>query len=97
MPMTELEKERLRITDEAVHTQRLGSVLVTVGWVLIAMDCILSVWIWVGLRSGSDFWLWWVIIEGVLGFACIFYGRHKRQTALQVIAQNTPGSHERAA
>ena len=91
------EKERLRITDEAVREQRLGSVLVTVGWVLIAMDCILSVWIWVGLRSGSDFWLWWVIIEGVLGVAFIFYGRHKRQTALGVIAHNTPGGNERAA
>ena len=97
MAMSELEKERLRITDEAVKTQRFGSALVTVGWVLIAMDCILSVWIWVGLRSGSNFWLWWVIIEGMLGIGLILYGRHKRQMALRTIAQQTPGPDQRAA
>jgi len=93
------DSERLRATDEAVHEQRLGSVLITVGWVLIAMDCILSVWIWVGLRSGSDFWLWWVIIEGVLGVGIIFWGRHKRAKALELIAANSPRivSNDRAA
>jgi hypothetical protein len=88
--MATSESERLRATDEAVHEQRLGSVLVTVGWVLIAMDCILAVWIWVGLRSGSEMWLWWAIGEGILGFALIFIGRHKRQAGAQVIGENSP-------
>jgi hypothetical protein len=79
--MATSESERLRATDEAVHEQRLGSVLITVGWVLIAMDCILAVWIWVGLRSGSEMWLWWVIVEGIVGLGFIFFGRHKRQAA----------------
>ena len=79
--MATSESERLRATDEAVHEQRLGSVLITVGWVLIAMDCILAVWIWVGLRSGSEMWLWWVIVEGIVGLSFIFFGRHKRQAA----------------
>ena len=84
------QEERLRATDEAVHEQRLGSVLIVVGWVLLAMDCILAVWIWVGLRSGSDMWLWWVIIEGILGLGFIAVGRHKRQVGQQVHSENSP-------
>ena len=88
--MATSESERLRATDEAVHEQRLGSVLITVGWVLIAVDCILAVWIFVGLRGGSDMWLWWVIVEGILGFGLIFFGRHKRQAANRSRGENSP-------
>ena len=84
------ESEQLRATGEAVHERRPGSALIVVGWVLIAMDCILAVWIWVGLRSGSDMWLSWVIGEGVLGLVLIFFGWHKRQGGEQIIAENSP-------
>ncbi len=65
-------------SDLAMRKQRLGAALNVVGWVLIGFDCLIAVWIWVGLRSGSDFWLYWVVIEGVLGLALIWLGARRR-------------------
>ena len=64
--------------DAALREQQLGRVMLVLGGLLIAFDCIVGVWIWVGLRSGSDFWLWWVVIEGVLGLVLIGAGMRKR-------------------
>jgi hypothetical protein len=75
-----------RLKEEASFGQRsLGAVLVTVGKVLLWMDALLLMFVYVGLRSGSGLWLWWVVIEGVLGFtllaAGIYIRAHGRGTA----------------
>jgi hypothetical protein len=57
---------------------RTGNTLVTVGKVLLWMDFLLFAFVFVGYRSGSDFWIWWVIIEGVLGLVLLEVGLHKR-------------------
>jgi len=68
-----------RLKEEASFGQRsLGAVLVTVGKVLLWMDALLLIFVYVGLRSGSGLWLWWVVIEGVLGFALLGAGIHIR-------------------
>ena len=50
----------------------------TVGKVLLWTDFLLLMFVYVGLRSGSHMWLWWVIIEGVLGLILLEIGIHKR-------------------
>jgi hypothetical protein len=55
-----------------------GNTLVTVGKVLLWMDFLLLAFVFVGLRSGSDFWMWWVIVEGVVGLVLIEVGSRKR-------------------
>lgn len=55
-----------------------GNTLVTVGKILLWMDFLLLAFVYVGLRSGSDFWMWWVIVEGVLGLVLIEVGSRKR-------------------
>jgi len=57
---------------------RTGNTLVTVGKVLLWMDFLLLAFVYVGVRSGSDFWMWWVIIEGVLGLVLLEVGSRKR-------------------
>jgi hypothetical protein len=51
---------------------------VTVGKVLLWMDALLLIFVYVGLRSGSEMWLWWVAIEGVLGFVLLAVGIYIR-------------------
>lgn len=46
--------------------------------VLLWMDFLLLAFVFVGLRSGSDFWLWWVIGEGILGLLLLEIGSRKR-------------------
>jgi hypothetical protein len=58
--------------------KRKGTVLMTVGKVLLWMDFLILMWVYVGLKSGSRMWLWWVIIEGVLGLILLEIGMHKR-------------------
>jgi hypothetical protein len=55
-----------------------GNTLVTVGKVLLWMDFLLLAFVYVGIRAGSDFWMWWVIIEGVLGLVLLEVGSRKR-------------------
>jgi hypothetical protein len=55
-----------------------GNTLVTVGKVLLWMDFLLLAFVYVGIRSGSDFWMWWVILEGVLGLVLLEVGSRKR-------------------
>jgi len=57
---------------------RTGNTLVTVGKILLWMDFLLFAFVFVGYRAGSDFWIWWVIIEGVLGLVLLEVGLHKR-------------------
>jgi len=61
-----------------VQEQRKGLVLMTVGRVLLWMDFILLAFVYVGLRSGSRMWLWWVLGEGLLGMIFLEIGAHKR-------------------
>ncbi len=75
MPGIKLERlEEVGIVEE----QRKGLVLMTVGRVLLWMDFLLLIFVYVGLRSGSHLWLWWVIVEGVTGLILLEVGAHKR-------------------
>lgn len=68
-----------RVEEEGIlDRQRSGLVLIAVGKVLLWMDFLLMAFIYVGIRSGSDFWVWWVVAEGVLGLILIEIGARRR-------------------
>lgn len=68
-----------RLEEEGIiERQRSGLVLMTVGKVLLWMDFLLLAFVYVGLRGGSDFWMWWVISEGILGLVLLEIGSRKR-------------------
>ena len=73
-----------------LERQRRAGVMITVGKVLLWMDVILACFVYVGLRSGSYFFLWWVIAEGVLGFALLGAGLQKRSEANRRLAELSP-------
>ncbi len=65
--------------DNTVENRRLGSVLLTVGWILLWMDAVLGVFFFISLRNGSWFWPIWLGIEGVLGLILVMMGSHYRR------------------
>jgi hypothetical protein len=68
-----------RLEEEGIlERQRTGAVLITVAKVLLWMDFLLLAFVYVGLRSGSDFWFWWVIGEGILGLVLLEVGLRRR-------------------
>jgi hypothetical protein len=70
--LTRLEEEGM------VGQQRSGLVIMTVGKVLLWVDFILFAFVFVGVRSGSDFWVWWVVSQGILGLVLLEVGSRKR-------------------
>jgi len=72
-------KKLIREEEESIlKDQRKGLTLMTVGKVLLWMDLILLAFVYVGVRSGSHMWMWWVLGEAILGFALLGIGAHKR-------------------
>jgi hypothetical protein len=88
--MPEIAEEHIRREVEALEEQRQGSVLMTVGKVLLWMDLILACFVYVGLRTGSQLFLWWVVGEAVLGFALMGVGTRKRADAQRELAELAP-------
>ena len=76
--MSERERETM---SEALQQERSGLVLKTVGWVLLGMDFLLLVFVWISLRSGSLFWLIWVLAQAFLGLLLIRIGIGRRAHA----------------
>lgn len=65
--------------DNTVENRRLGSVLLTVGWILLWMDAVLGIFFFISLRNGSWFWPIWLGIEGALGLILVMMGTHYRK------------------
>ena len=58
--------------------QRVGSVMITIGKVLLWMDFLLLIFVYVGLENGSHMWEYWVLGEGALGAFLMVMGAHMR-------------------
>lgn len=58
--------------------KRVGSVLMTLGKVFLWMDILPFAFLFVGLRSGSHMWVWWLTGQGILGLVLLGVGAHKR-------------------
>jgi hypothetical protein len=69
----------IRIEESTMEDGKsVGSVLMTLGKVLLWTDFLLLMFVYVGWKSGSHMWLWWVLGEGILGLILLEIGRHKR-------------------
>ncbi len=72
-------KDLMRMEEAAMAgEERVGSVMMTVGKVLLWFAFILCSFVYVGLRSGSHMWMWWVLGQGGLGLILLAVGAHKR-------------------
>ncbi len=73
--------------DAAIRKQYTASNLRITGWELLVFDCIPVVFIWVGFRVGSYLWLWWSLIEALLGIGLVRIGGNLDQKALREYAE----------
>ena len=86
--MPGFDRDQLAI-DNTVENRRLGSVLLTVGWILLWMDAVLGVFFFISLRNGSWFWPIWLAIEGVLGLVLVIMGtRYRRALGVTKLGQS---------
>ncbi len=62
---------------EEMGRSRKWNALAVAGKVLLWMDLLLLAFVYNGIQSGSYFWLYWVVIEGILGLALLAVGSRK--------------------
>ncbi|HWR36101.1 MAG TPA: hypothetical protein VN622_09560 [Clostridia bacterium] len=67
-----------RTQDAEIDAQRTGSLLLTLGWLVLAVDALLGIYAFPAIRDGSQSWLWLVAILGVIGFTLLVAGSVKR-------------------
>ena len=81
------------VQEEAgIGPARTGHVMATVGKILFWVDFLLLAFVYVGVRSGSFFWVWWVLSQAILAAILMAVGMQKRKHA--VIRSHGPGGHD---
>jgi hypothetical protein len=65
---------RPAIPDISAEQEELGLTFKTIGGVLLVFDCLVSVYIPIGLRDGSHFWVVWAVVQAMIGLAFVAYG-----------------------
>ena len=66
--------------DNTVENRQLGSIMLTLGWILLWGDVVLSAFFFISLRDGSMFWPIWLAIEGAAGLVLVMMGTHYRRS-----------------
>jgi hypothetical protein len=93
--------------DNTVENRQLGSVLLTLGWILLWGDVVILSWFFVSLRDGSMFYPIWIAVEGFIALALIIMGykyrraigptklgqRDLKRTRAQVARDEAEGKH----
>ncbi|HWR17819.1 MAG TPA: hypothetical protein VN577_23520 [Terriglobales bacterium] len=62
---------RITAGDSTSKFQRAALVLRTIGWLSIVWGCMISIWIWMGEKAGSQLWLWWTLGQFAFGGICL--------------------------
>jgi hypothetical protein len=77
--------------------RRAALVLKTLAWTLIFWAALISIWIWMGVRAGSNVWLWSAI--GLFGVGVILLGMAAwlQTRAVRLMVPRTDGKDVRAA
>lgn len=57
---------------------RRGSVLLTLGWILLWMTALTGMFAFQDIREGTYFWVVWSAIQGALGLGLVLAGSHYR-------------------
>src|SRR5271165_2105953 len=65
--------------DNTVENRRLGSIMLTLGWILLWGDAVLGAFFFISLRDGSMFWPIWLAVEGLLGLVLVIMGTRYRR------------------
>lgn len=77
--------------------ERAALVLRTLGWLSIVWGAMISIWIWMGLKAGSDLWLYWTIGQFVFGAICLAVAGRLQERAARVVEAPDVEIRNRAA
>jgi hypothetical protein len=88
---------RIIAGEENDKYRRAVLVLRVLGWTSIVWGCMISIWIWTGLKAGSDLWLYWTIGQFVFGAICLAAAGRIQLRAAHLINVPEPEVTDRVA
>ncbi len=101
------ESERKHLPVGVDDLERRALTFRTIGWLLLVFDCIIALFVFVGLRTGSLLWFFWTVIEGAVGAGFVVIGLQREEEAGAVrghtiephlhAGEMPPDEHRRAA
>lgn len=94
MDLTEGMDERIQEETSALELERRGEALITVAKALLGMGLILVCFVEISVRTGSRLFIWWVIIEGLLGLLLVAIGLHQKSEAHKKLSALAPEESE---
>ena len=65
--------------DNTVENRQLGSMMLTLGWILLWFDAMLALYLYSSMHDGSLFWPTWVTIQGIVGLVLVIAGSRYRR------------------
>ena len=75
--------------------QRAALVLRTLGWTFILWAALVSIWIWMGAKAGSNLWLWSTIGLFVAGAICLGIAGQLQARGAKLVEVPEPEREER--
>jgi hypothetical protein len=73
---------RVTVADKSSGYMRAAMVLRTLGWLSIIWGCMISIWVWMGERAGSQMWLYWTLAQFAAGAVCLFVASRMRSRGM---------------
>lgn len=65
----------------------------TLGWMLVAIDWLIVVFVPVGLKDGSMLWAWWFAVEALVGLSLVVIGNAIGEPEALPHAAHEPQQH----
>lgn len=87
------------LEDRAESYWKAARVLRVVGWTSIVWGCLIVIWVWMGLKAGSDMWAIWTAAQFLAGGICLATATGLSYRASRILAssQSVIVNRERAA
>jgi hypothetical protein len=77
---------RVNSVERSNKYMRTAIVLRTLGWLSIIWGLMVSMWIWMGEKAGSNLWLWWTLGQFAAGAVLLFLAARMQARATTLIA-----------
>lgn len=79
--MEERMEQRIERETAALELERCGEAIITIGKALLGMELILVCFVDISVRTGSRLFIWWVVVEGLLGLILVAIGVRQKSRA----------------
>lgn len=74
-------EQRIQKEAAALDLADRGNVFITLGAALLGMELILICFVDISIRTGSYLFIWWVIVEALLGVVFVVIGMRQKAKA----------------